>query len=112
MLFAGGIVVARLLFLLVIYAHMDDGVAFSRDPFFICNATVDVCNLSKLLPADLMYVGTIVKKGQTIGFVKDPLEQICQITKGQHLGGSRYVVVDVLNDQVVFSDGHQFIFLN
>lgn len=85
--------------------------SFGRNPFEIQNKNIDSCNLHKWLPADLYYVGTVFYPKEAVAFVKDPFEQLCKLRVGDRLGFNHYQVVDVLNDQIILSDGKDFSFL-
>lgn len=82
----------------------------ARDPFVIENKNVDYCNLSQLDPVDLIYAGTVQISSKKFAFVLDSYKHLCKLKVGDHLL-NRYEVIDVLNDQVIYSDGHTFDFI-
>jgi CO dehydrogenase/acetyl-CoA synthase beta subunit len=80
-----------------------------RDPFSIENACYVRCDLNSLQPDDLSFVGAIKFLDHSVGLVEDPKGQVCQINTGSHLGSKNYEVVDILEDQILLSDGQQYL---
>jgi hypothetical protein len=78
-----------------------------RDPFSIEQLTSSSCDLNKLPPGDLCFIGAITFSEFTLGFLSDPMGHICQIRTGNRLGS--FEVIDVLPDEIVISDGQQYV---
>ncbi len=82
-----------------------------RDPFSVTNACYVSCDLNTLQPDDLSFVGAIKYLDHSVGLVEDPKGQICQISVGKLLGSKKYEVVDILEDQILLSDGQQYLLI-
>lgn len=80
-----------------------------RDPFSLSNTGNDECNLNKLLPADLNFSGSVFYDNHSLAFIEDPLGEVCQILIGDRIGFGKYEVIDISSDQVMLSNGQQFM---
>lgn len=80
-----------------------------RDPFSLGNSGNDECNFRKLLPADLNFSGAVFYSNHSLAFIEDPLGKVCQIMIGDRIGFDKFEVIDISADQIMLSDGQQFM---
>lgn len=86
----------------------------NRDPFAIAEQQVGWCDLQKMIPEELHFLGVVLgghSENYVLGFIEDSLGQICQIKIGQRLGVKHMEVMNITSDHIVLSDGQRYLIL-
>lgn len=80
-----------------------------RDPFSISQQQKYECNFQSMDPEDLRFVGAVSSLNRIIGFVENPLGEVCTLKLGQQVGAKKMEVINIFPNEVLLSDGRQYI---
>lgn len=83
--------------------------AVIRDPFSLEQLQNYICDLNKLPFEDLYFVGAIHEKNLIRALIGDPLGHICNVTIGARVQLNQYMVVDILEDEIVLFNGQRYV---